>query len=311
MRIYYGYDESHYTDITDLVLQKCFVENDLFIPATEEKRAELFGDPYPGIVKHICIEDDSGQPHIFDRHTPAKIITTPNQEFDGTKGWFRAVGKTIEQPIQRLLELQKHLQLKHGDFQNEFVEQLMCMDCIDENARVLEIGGNIGRTTLIINTVLNNSKNLVTFESDPDIALRLKENLSLNGYDSHVEAGAISTRPLIQKLNSWDTKLLETSTVPDGYKLVNTTSYKDIVKKYGLSFDTLVLDCEGAFYQILYDEPEILDNIKLIIIENDFHELYQKIYIDQQFEQRGFKRVVAFRGDWGPCIDYFYEVWRR
>ena len=30
-------------------------------------------------------------------------------------------------------------------------------------------------------------------------------------------------------------------------------------------FDTLILDCEGAFYNILKDMPEILDNINLII----------------------------------------------
>lgn len=225
--------------------------------------------------------------------------------------WIKTVGRQIEHPIQRLLELQKLLTIKHGDFQNEFVEQLMCMECIHENSKVLEIGGNIGRTTVIINTMLNNSKHLVTFESDPDIAEKLKENLQLNGYDSHVEAGAISTRPLIQKLNTWDTIPLETPTVPEGWKLVTTTSYKDIIKKYGLEFDALVIDCEGAFYYILYDEPEILDNVKVIIIENDFKELYQKIYVDQQFAARGFTRVAAFRGDWGPCIDYFYEIWQR
>lgn len=37
----------------------------------------------------------------------------------------------------------------------------------------------------------------------------------------------------------------------------------------GSQFDVLIVDCEGAFYNILNDFPEILDNIKLIIIEMD------------------------------------------
>ena len=34
-------------------------------------------------------------------------------------------------------------------------------------------------------------------------------------------------------------------------------------------FDVLVIDCEGAFYNILNEFPEILDHTKLIIIEHD------------------------------------------
>jgi hypothetical protein len=37
-----------------------------------------------------------------------------------------------------------------------------------------------------------------------------------------------------------------------------------------MCFDTLVLDCEGAFYYILQDTPEILEGIKLLIMENDY-----------------------------------------
>ena len=185
------------------------------------------------------------------------------------------------------------------------------MAYIDENAKVLEIGGNIGRTTVIINTVLNDSNNLVTFESEPNIATKLKENLAMNGYNSHIEAGAISVKPLIQKINSWNTGPLTTTEIPDGHVLVNTTSYKDIVKKYGLIFDTLVLDCEGAFYYILRDEPEILDSIKLIIIENDFTDYNHKLYVDEQFKKCGFNRIFVVSGGWGDCHDFFWEVLRR
>jgi len=57
----------------------------------------------------------------------------------------------------------------------------------------------------------------------------------------------------------------------NGYKWVKTITYDDLKLKYKINFDTLVLDCEGAFYYILMDMPEILENIKLIIMENNYH----------------------------------------
>jgi len=57
----------------------------------------------------------------------------------------------------------------------------------------------------------------------------------------------------------------------NGYKWVKTITYDDLKLKYKINFDTLVLDCEGAFYYILMDMPEILKNIKLIIMENNYH----------------------------------------
>ena len=53
-----------------------------------------------------------------------------------------------------------------------------------------------------------------------------------------------------------------------------------IKTKYNIEFDTLVLDCEGAFYYILMDMPEILDNINLIIMENDYQDYNHKLFID-------------------------------
>lgn len=309
MRIFYGYDTTHYKDVTSTAIEKSSSSKILTIPPSDYERAELFGDPYPGFLKHICIEDSENKRHIFNVGTSVKIEFTNTS--NSAREWYTKTGRYIQEPIPRLLELQKLLRINHGDFRNEFVEQIMCMEFINENAKVLELGGNIGRTTVIINTKLNNSKNLVTFESDPKTAIKLKENLSKNGYDSYVESAAISVQPLIQKTNTWNTKPLDTPEVPEGWDLVTTTTYKDVVNKYQIKFDTLVIDCEGAFYYILRDEPEILDGINLVIIENDFTEIEHKVFVDKHFNERGLKRVLACRGDWGPCIDYFYEVWVR
>jgi hypothetical protein len=92
---------------------------------------------------------------------------------------------------------------------------------------------------------------------------------------------------------------------------VNTISLVELKGKYNIDFDTLVLDCEGAFYYILMDMPEILEGINLIIMENDYYDISKKIYIDQILKACHFYVDYVEPGGWGPCANNFFEVWKR
>ena len=134
------------------------------------------------------------------------------------------------------------------------------------NEKVLELGGNIGRNSLVIAHILKNKNNLVVIECGKSDAKILTENRDLNNFNFHIETSALSKRKLIQK--NWCTK--PSYILQKGYTWVDTITLRDLKNKYAIKFDTLVLDCEGAFYYILKDTPEILDNINLIIMENDY-----------------------------------------
>jgi FkbM family methyltransferase len=174
---------------------------------------------------------------------------------------------------------------------------------------VLEIGGNIGRNSLVIGYLLRekNNNDFVTLESSQDIALQLNENKNVNNMNFHIESSALSKRKLIQ--TGWDTVVSDT--LLDGYKWVNTITLQELYNKYNINFDTLVLDCEGAFYYILMDMPEILNNVKLIIMENDYCDISKKQYIDEILQKYNFYIDHREAGGWGPCYDCFFEVWRR
>jgi hypothetical protein len=118
---------------------------------------------------------------------------------------------------------------------------------------------------------------------------------------------AISERKLIQ--TGWQT--IPSETVMPGWNEVPTMPLSKVREKYPLNFDTLVLDCEGAFYHILKDTPEIMDGITTVIMENDFPELAQKEFVDNAFRSRGLQVKVQKPGPWGPCADRFYEVWKK
>ena len=141
--------------------------------------------------------------------------------------------------------------------------------------KVLEIGGNIGRNSMVIASIIDNN-NFVSMESDTNIANELKENMELNNYTFNIEDCVLSKRTLIQC--GWVTK--PSNVLEQGYKWVNTINFNELSLKYNITFDTLILDCEGVFYYILMDMPELLTNINLIIMENDYLDISHKNYVD-------------------------------
>jgi len=314
MKFLYGYDSEHLVDISHIVFQKCVFDTYILIPGNDNKRGDIFGDPFPGILKHIRIIDNFENTHIFHPTKEVKInyesITSQLRLINSPpKLWYDTIGKSITNHVDRLNKLQNHININHGTFSDEYPEQLMAVKYINENSKVLEIGGNIGRNTLIINCILKDPKNLVTLESDPNIARLLEDNLKINSFESHVEASALSLVPLIQ--NAWNTTPMIDNIIPDGWKQVSTINFSNLVKKYNVDFDTLVADCEGALYYILKDDSSILNNINLIIIENDFSDISHKEFVDSLFKTNGFNRIYTESGGWGPCQSMFFEVWKK
>jgi FkbM family methyltransferase len=209
----------------------------------------------------------------------------------------------------KLTSIQNSLKLDYGTFLDEYPEQMMVVRYFTGNEKVLEIGGNIGRNSLVIAFILNknNNNNFVSLECDEEISKQLLHNKNINNLDFFVESSALSKRKLIQK--SWQT--VASDELLDGYKTVNTINITDLNKKYNIEFDTLVLDCEGAFYYILLDMPEILNNVKLIIMENDYLDESHKKYVDDILNNAGFKIDYIEGGGWGYFANNFFEVWKK
>ena len=213
---------------------------------------------------------------------------------------------------QKLQNIQSSLVLHHGSFSEEVPEQKMAVMYLTGNEKVLEIGGNIGRNSLIIASIIKNAGAggvLVSLECSSHISEQLAQNRYVNRLEFHIENAALSNRKLIQKV--WETFPMKNDVIPNGYTPVKTISLDELNQKYSVDFDTLVLDCEGAFYYILMDMPEILNGINLIIMENDYHIIAHKHYIDKILLENNFYRNYVEGGGWGPCANYFFEVWKK
>ena len=291
MLIYYGI-MNHAIDVTNICIDKLKHNNTILIQSGDLIRATIFTDPLVGVHKNIIIENN-GVLTEYDEYTQIHINVLNNT----------IVTIHDNDIIRKLIYIHSTLQIKHGSLQDEIPEQKMVVRYLTGNEKVLEIGGNIGRNTLVIASIV---KNMVTLECDSEIANQLIENRDLNNFNFHLECAALSNRKLIQK--DWDT--MPSDTLLDGYNWINTITWENLKNKYKIAFDTLVLDCEGAFYYILMDTPEILDNINLIIMENDYHDITHKQYIDSVLKNNFYIDYVE-QGGWEPCYNNFFEVWKR
>lgn len=327
-RVFYGILECS-LDVSNICLTKLTHDGVIYIPAGDHTRSLYFGDPSPGNEKSIFVLDTHNnqlyqyEAHfIIQLHLNEHIIVLIDERVNNnsrnnslTNGVYQNVSSQTtdneENRIHRtIFDIHSKLTIKYGSLNEEFPEQRMAVRFLTGREKVLEIGGNIGRNSLIIASILQNNivrNNFVSLECDPAIAKQLAENRDSNGFYFPIESVALSKRKLIQK--GWDT--IPSDILLPNYQWVNIMSFDEIQQKHNIVFDTFVLDCEGAFYYILMDMPEILNNIHLILMENDYGELNNKKYVDSVLTRYGFTRVYHEAGGWGPCQPNFFEAWKK
>jgi FkbM family methyltransferase len=315
MKILYGTKDNN-VDVTKICYNKLMKENIIKIPNNDNARARFFTDPIFGIVKYIFIVKEDGSMVEYNHLTDIYIDTKTNEIYTKEIPEYISLIYANSACKEKLKNIHSQLKIGYGSFEEEYPEQLMAVRYLTGYEKVLEIGSNIGRNSLIINHILSqkNNNSFVTLESDIDIANILKYNRDLNKFNFHIETAALSKRRLIQK--GWNTVCSDVSL--DGYKNVNTITLEELNKKYNIDFDTLVLDCEGAFYYILMDMPEIIKNVKLIIMENDYYDINHKNYIDDILLKSNF--YVDYAESGGSTLAYnkfphlydrFFEVWKK
>jgi len=208
-----------------------------------------------------------------------------------------------------LQAIHSKIKLIHGSLMEEYSQQLLSAKYIKPTDTVLELGGNFGRNSCTIATILNDSRNMLVIESDSHNCNLLRENRDHNKLKFHIEDCAISKVNLYQK--DWTTKPIEEISDIENWKQINTKSWEAIKNKYNIEFNTLVADCEGALYYIMKENPDFLKTFKKIIIENDFNDIKHKQFVDNEFKKHNLERVYHEQGGWGPCYDFFYEVWMK
>lgn len=298
-QIYYGIIDNYYIDVTRICIEKLLHNNIITIPWSDYTRSYYFTDPLHNILKKIYIKINDETLKEIDNHTSVSIDITN----------YNITTINYYDIQHKLFCIHNKLNFNFGNIKDELPEQMMVVKYLTGYEKVLEFGSNIGRNSLVIASILKekDNNNFVTLESDETIAEQLKYNRDINNFNFHIINAALSKNKLIQ--SGWNTFV--SNTLLDGYKFINIISLDEIYSKFNIAFDTLIIDCEGAFYFILLDFPEILNNIKLIIMENDYIDISHKNYIDDVLKKNNFYVEFCESGGWGPCSANFYEVWKK
>ena len=208
----------------------------------------------------------------------------------------------------KLAELHSQLKFIGGTMNEEYPEQTMALRFIPSDAKVLELGSNYGRNTLIISSVVSNSENVVTMETSAEYAKILDQNRIANNFKFQIVNAALSKTKLYQK--GWECFPEGHSRIDASFTPVAIVNYDELTQKY-FKFDTLVADCEGSLFYIFPEFPELLKDVKRVIMENDYNDIQHKIAVDKHLTENGFVCIYSEAGGWGPCKPNFFEVWHK
>ena len=207
----------------------------------------------------------------------------------------------------------KYSFISEDEWNQEMAEQRLSVEYLQGNEVCLEIGACIGRNTIVISECLNKNGFVYSIESNPRIFNRLEKSIR----DSKRVNIIISNKPISSKrmmVNGWSSITLDPEgKVLDGWTEVQTQTLNQVKQQCRISnFNTLLLNCEGAFYHIIKDYKDIMDGVTKVFIENDFSVKEHADYVHNVFSFLGFKvaKSVPLKGgpDF-PCKDYFWQVW--
>lgn len=156
-------------------------------------------------------------------------------------------------------------------WKEENVEQELIHKYLLPSDVVLELGGNIGRSSIVACQVVGVNGSLVVSESDEKNREELAQNMRGALCNFRI-VPAFSDTPLYQK-DGLSLGSPTQNTPGDGFNRIKTLPYKEL-SSYRPT--VLVIDCEGCFDDILHKAGIDLSNVHTIIIENDGSEEQNK-----------------------------------
>lgn len=286
--VYYG-AIGNKKNVTDICLNRLTHNNIITIPPDDHERNAIFGDHLFGTEKKIFVLFRDLLDEDYEYDTSHKIIINLQELTIHTE-------KTTSNDII----------MKYGFLNGHLEEhQTFISTNLHGSEKVLQIGTDTGIDSLIIASRIDN-KNFVLLETNTTIVNYLEENKSLNNFTFQIEKSILSKRKMIE--SEWET--IPSDILELGYNWATTITLDDLYK-YDIEFDTLVLDCRIIFFYILLDIPEILNNINLIIVKNNYPDIHYKKVVDCILTKWNFYIHERKEGGWGLCREEFYEVWKK
>jgi hypothetical protein len=185
------------------------------------------------------------------------------------------------------LVLYDHYKVQINQKDAEYPEQCLVNYYLDPKACVLELGARYGSVSCIINKKLEIKTNQVSVEPDSNVWNTLDDNIRLNNCNITVHKGFVSRTPL---------ELLDYGYASVSTPVINSTkdslTIEDLEEKYGLTFNTLVADCEGYLETFFNENPHLYSLLHTVIFEADYPNKCNYGKIRNSLKESGFTELV-------------------
>jgi len=147
----------------------------------------------------------------------------------------------------------------------EHPEHWLVQQYVESNSTgVLELGGRYGTTTCEIAKKLGNSGRNIAVEPDDRVWNVLEQNLASHYCHAHVVQGIVGNANKRDVVGgSYGTQVLKSQ------RDIVATPWQEVERKFGVKIDTLLIDCEGCINYFLAENPGLLDQVKVILVEGD------------------------------------------
>lgn len=174
----------------------------------------------------------------------------------------------------------------------EYPEQSLLKKYVKPTDNVLQLGGNIGASCVLLDKILKKNINICV-EPNKLLINTLKKNKKLNNGNFTIINGVITEKKDLKfflgnsKFNYWDGHVSD-----NGNTKVKTYPLKSI--KNIEKVNVLFADCEGCLESFFDEYSNILDQLRLVIYEKDNETIcdYDKIY--KLLKKYGFYETVYF-----------------
>lgn len=183
----------------------------------------------------------------------------------------------------------KYSSLQGGTWTEENVEQSFIHQVVRPGDTILEIGTNIGRSTIVAAESAGPSGRVVSAEADPRRRAVAAKNVE--GLNNVELIPAISDTPLSLEVGNLGAST-ETDTAAKKTYQVSTTPLSAVRH---LKPDVMIVDCEGCLDSLL---PELgasafLNSTRSIVLESDALDTVKQAKTHSQLTSLGFKRTVC------------------
>lgn len=162
-------------------------------------------------------------------------------------------------------------------------EQELADKYIKETDIVLELGARFGSVSCVIESKLNDGKNLVVVEPDEKVWDALETNRKKNQCEFHIIKGFVSNKSFELEGGGYGVTFNKNkmSDIP-------SISLNDVQNKYNKKFNVLVADCEGFLEEFFDQYPWFYDQLRKILFEADYPEKCNYKKITDTLKEKGF-----------------------